>query len=160
MHATPHLRSLYFEAGRSATEHIERALTATGRERPHRILDFACGHGRVLRALKAAFPDSEFTASDIEPSAIAFCAEQFGARPVESSYLIEQVDLGGPFDLIWVGSLFTHVDAEMCGRLLGHLASALDDRGLLVFTPLARFAVEGGLRSRKNLMSFRPEQVE
>jgi SAM-dependent methyltransferase len=159
MYATPLLRSVYFEAGTSAVENITAAMDAANLGPPRQILDFACGHGRVLRALKAAFPEAQLTAADVNPSGVEFCAQTFGARPIESQYRVELVDLGGPFDLIWVGSLFTHVDAGMFGRLLGHLSSALDRRGLLVFTTLGHWAV-GGLRARTNLASFRPEQVE
>ena len=46
------------------------------------MLDFACGHGRVMRTLKAAFPDALLTACDIDRDGVDFCARTFGAAPV------------------------------------------------------------------------------
>ena len=72
------------------------------------ILDLPCGHGRVMRWLRATFPKASLTACDIDGDGVSFCAETFGARPALSSTDPEDLVLG-TFDLIWCGSLLTHL---------------------------------------------------
>lgn len=98
----------YLMIGASALECIRRALEAT-RTPVDRILDFGCGHGRVLRMLKLAFSEAELTACDLDPEAAAFCAGKFGAEAAVSRRELTQVEIRGPFDLIWSGSVLTHL---------------------------------------------------
>lgn len=65
-----------------------------------RILDLPSGAGRVLRALRAGFPDASIVACDLMRDGVDFCAREFGAIPV---YAAADVGSGtGPdrFDLI------------------------------------------------------------
>jgi hypothetical protein len=68
--------------------------------------------------LKAAFPGAELTACDIDRDAVEFCAETFGAVPVCAETRPEQIRFDREFDLIWSGSLFTHLEAERFGGFL------------------------------------------
>ncbi len=56
----------YFSVGRGALFLVQQALLAADNEAPGRILDFPCGHGRVLRWLRAKWPDAEISAADID----------------------------------------------------------------------------------------------
>jgi len=47
--------------------------------------------------------------------------------------------LDGPFDLIWVGSLFTHLDPPRWRHLLDLFERVLAPEGLLIFTTQGRF---------------------
>jgi SAM-dependent methyltransferase len=133
----------YYHLGLSALALIERARAAAQiTEPPRTVLDFACGHGRVLRMLVANFPQAEFTACDVNRDGVAFCARSFGASGVYADQDPAQVQLGGRFDLIWVGSLFTHLDAPRWHGFLELLASHLERDGLLVFTVHGRGAIE------------------
>jgi SAM-dependent methyltransferase len=124
----------YFEVGAAALQAIEASLTAAAKDRVSSILDFACGHGRVLRYLQAAFPDASLTACDINRDAVDFCASTFGARGVYSSDELSEVELIGAFDLIWVGSLLTHLDQDRWRQFLLFLADHLAEGGLFVFS--------------------------
>src|SRR5262249_37742284 len=98
----------YFAVGRSALWNIARTLdhTAGGSSQPKRILDLPCGHGRVLRYLRAAFPEAEITACDLLADGVDFCASTFGAIGVYSDTDLSLIKLPKDnFDLIWVGSL-------------------------------------------------------
>jgi SAM-dependent methyltransferase len=53
---------------------------------------------------------------------------------------IEGVLSPDSFDLIWVGSVFTHLSEEEVSALLFRLADALRPNGLLVFTTHGRFS--------------------
>jgi len=95
----------------------------------------------VLRYLKAAFPDAAITACDLSRDGVDFCAATFGARPVYSDHDPARIPLESEaFDLIWVGSLFTHFDAKLWPGFLNALRSFLRPRGVLVFTTHGRRA--------------------
>src|SRR5215831_17887353 len=72
-------RNHYFSVGRSALRCIERAAETAGEDGFHSILDFGSGFGRVLRVLRAAYPDAEVAACDLSREALDFCASAFGA---------------------------------------------------------------------------------
>lgn len=134
----------YWSVGQSALECIEDGLIAAGRPAvsfdaaPYgvwTILDLPCGQGRVLRHLRRAFPAARITACDLEPEGVKFCAATFGAIPLHSADEPSEIALPADhFDLIWVGSLFTHVDAPKWDRFLEVFRRALRPGGVLVFT--------------------------
>jgi len=131
----------YWFVGRSAMEVIGNCLLAAKKPASEitSVLDLPCGHGRVLRYLKAAFPHAELTACDIVKDAVDFCASTFGATPVYSHQAPSRIPVKqDAFDLIWVGSLFTHLDARLWKGFLSRLASSLRPGGLLIFTTHGR----------------------
>jgi SAM-dependent methyltransferase len=131
----------YFEAGRSALECIDVSLRAARKPVSEvcRVLDLPCGHGRVLRYLRAAFPEAEVSACDIMRDGVDFCASTLGAVPVNSEEDPRKIHIArGAYDLIWVGSLFTHLDARLWWEFLEVFRDALSPGGLLVFTTHGR----------------------
>jgi SAM-dependent methyltransferase len=130
----PEQEDAYFDTGDSAVQCICLAMDAVGKETVSNILDFPCGHGRVLRALAAAFPQADLTACDIDRDGVDFCKATFAATSVYSSEDLSSVQLGGGFDLIWVGSLFTHLPDMKWWAFLDFLTERLAPEGLLVFT--------------------------
>ena len=128
---------IYFSAGRSAVACINLAMNAAQKSASdvRRILDLPCGHGRILRYLKAAFPEADITACDIRRDAVDFCASTFGAVPVYSHDDPAKISLEhNVFDLIWVGSLFTHLDVDLWSSFLSLFRSVLHPSGVLVFS--------------------------
>ena len=132
----------YLSVCHSALAQIGHAMAICGRTSPRRILDFACGHGRVLRGLRATFPEAELTGADVNRDGVDFCARQFGSIPLYSDPDPARVPLAGGYDLIWVGSLFTHLDAGRCREFLDLLRRNLAAGGLLVFSTHGRNAVD------------------
>lgn len=65
---------------------------------------------------------------------VDFCARTFGAIPVYSGTNPAEVKFDDPFDLIWAGSVFTHIDQSAWAGFLNALASSLTSDGVLVFT--------------------------
>ena len=124
----------YVAVGRSALCCITSSLAAAEKSDIERILDFGCGHGRVLRVLRQAFPAARITASDMDREGVDFCARTFGAIPVYSRTDPAEVKFEEPFDLIWVGSVFTHIDQSAWAGFLKVLASSLTSDGVLVLT--------------------------
>jgi SAM-dependent methyltransferase len=129
----------YFTTGPSAIRLIGLAQEAAEVLRPlQRILDLPCGYGRILRALRESFPDADLTACDISKEAVDFCAEAFGAEPVYSSEDPAAIKVEGQFDLIWCGSLLTHLEAARWDGFLDFFETRLARRGLLIFTTHGR----------------------
>ncbi len=122
----------YLGVGLSALSNVALALKARGDLSPASILDMPCGHGRVLRALKAAFPGSDLFACDLDEDSVNFCAEAFGACPLVSQPDFKSLDFGRQFDLIWVGSLVTHLPADAILDFFGFTLRHLTDRGVAV----------------------------
>lgn len=126
----------YFDVGESARRAIEHALAAVRRPAAtvRRVLDLPCGHGRVLRFLRAAYPQAELTACDLNRDGVEFCARSFGAVPVPSDPDPVCVPLAGGYDLIWCGSLLTHLPEARCVGFLELFHGALAPGGLAVVT--------------------------
>jgi SAM-dependent methyltransferase len=124
----------YFSLGRDAVRSLRIAMRVARKGEVSSVLDCPSGHGRVLRTLKAAFPDAELTACDIDRDAVAFCAQTFGATPVYAATRPEDIRFEREFDLIWSGSLLTHLEAERFMGFLRLFESCLAPGGLMVFT--------------------------
>ncbi len=136
--AYPDAAAHYFQVGASAVDGIRLCMRAAGKDGVQRILDLPCGHGRVLRHLKATFPEAALTACDVNRDGADFCARTFGARPVYGEQDPGQNRIDDTFDLIWCGSLLTHVDDAYWQPFLRWFGARLEPRGLLVFTTLGR----------------------
>lgn len=149
----------YLEAGHSALRCIRLALSLASRNRVRRILDFPCGYGRVLRVLRAQFPAAELTASDIDRDAVDFCARVFTAQGAYSEPQPDRIALQGPFDLIWVGSLFTHLAPARWGGFLSLFRSLLSANGVLVLSVEGRFAVNE-LREKRSRLGLPEDAAE
>ncbi len=73
----------YFAVGESAIICIQNAMKIANKNVSDikKILDFPSGYGRVLRNLKARFPNSQITACDINRNAVDFCEKTFVLNP-------------------------------------------------------------------------------
>jgi SAM-dependent methyltransferase len=126
---------LYFETGEDAFEQIRTGLAAAGVAEPRRILDLPSGYGRVLRYMRAAWPNAEIVAMEVRAGAPEFCAAAFGARPVRSANPLWTVDgVGDDFDLVWSGSLLTHFDSDAWIPTLRYFRDRLRPGGATIFT--------------------------
>lgn len=134
----------YMRAARSAVDNIERALGRCGRtfDTVASCLDFGCGHGRVLRLLARRVGASAITACDVDPEGVRFCVSEFGVRGLISSWQIEHIRFGS-YDLIWSGSVFTHLDADEGDLLLARLAESLVPGGVLVYSLHGELSLQG-----------------
>jgi SAM-dependent methyltransferase len=148
MHVAGH-ESHYFSVGQSALECINCSLQAAPlpADNVHRILDLPCGHGRVLRYLRAAFPEAEIIACDLLRDGVDYCAMTFGAIPLYSVENSANIELErDAFDLIWVGSLLTHLDSDRWPGFLELFRRSLRPGGVLVFSTHGRSAYDKAVR--------------
>jgi SAM-dependent methyltransferase len=125
---------VYLAIGQSALKAVRLAQIASGKRDFASILDMPCGHGRVLRWLKAAYPNAKLTACDILADGVEFCVETFGATPAYSIPIPSADLFADRYDLIFAGSLLTHVDVEQWDRLIELWHQLLAPDGLLVVT--------------------------
>jgi SAM-dependent methyltransferase len=130
----------YLEVGQSASRAIRRALR--GAPVPQRILDLPCGHGRVTRVLRAMYPDASITVCDIDQSGVDFTAKHFNARGIYSQADFRALALAETYDLIWVGSLITHLPEQDTRRFFDFAARHLAPEGTLVITSHGSFVAE------------------
>ncbi|MGH6811777.1 MAG: class I SAM-dependent methyltransferase [Methylocella sp.] len=134
-------REHYFRVGRGALAAVQTVASMWGNNEFESILDFGCGHGRVLRWLRAAYPNAELVASDILDDGVAFCAEAFVATPWLATIDIETLNASKRFDLIWAGSVITHLPEKSTQALLNKFVSWLRPGGIAVFSSHGRTAL-------------------
>jgi hypothetical protein len=128
---------IYLSAGRSAIDCISVGLHAAQKPASdvRRIPDLPRGHGIVLRYFMESFPAAEISSCDIMRDGEDFCASTFGALPVYSHDDPDKISLEhNAYDLIWVGSLFAHLNVDLWSRFLSVFRSCLRPSGVLVFT--------------------------
>ncbi|ESA33019.1 type 12 methyltransferase [Leptolyngbya sp. Heron Island J] len=131
-------RERYFEVGRSGISVISKALLCSEVQYIDNVLDFACGFGRVCRYLRAAFPDADFTVSDIWKEAVDYTSKSFKANHHHATSSFANTKFEHKFDLIWCGSLVTHIPEKSAIELLDTFANHLEKDGLMVFTTHGR----------------------
>ena len=124
----------YYRVGLSAIACIERALNAAKINTVRNVLDLPCGHGRVLRFLVHRFPEAKFVACELDHDGVEFCAEFLGADAAYSEPDLSRLALGREFDLIWCGSLVTHLNDKKILELLKAFSRLLAVGGLVIFT--------------------------
>jgi SAM-dependent methyltransferase len=125
----------YLQVGASALRLIYHALAAGRRNvgQVQRVLDYACGFGRVLRWLQAGFPLARIVAVDADPKAVNAVKEIFDVDAFVLDLSLRE-EIGSEFDLIWVGSLATHLPEDQFRAVIVRLGSLLSPRGLVVAT--------------------------
>lgn len=123
----------YLEVGRAAVEIILAAMLLARRERVSSILDLPSGAGRVTRHLREAFPEAALFVSDLNKSHQNFAARHFGATPIDVAPDFSDAP-PRQFDVVFVGSLLTHLDETHFHRALAWFLDALAEDGLLIVT--------------------------
>jgi len=136
--------SHYMSVGNSAMENIEAALKASNKSfvSLNSVLDLPSGHGRVLRLLATKVSPENITACDIDADGIEFCKKEFHCKKILSNKDISKIHFPEDYSLIWVGSLFTHLDKEAFSGLLKLLFNSLEPGGILMFTTHGKYSVE------------------
>lgn len=126
--------------GRRVAEQIAGILARAGLPlgRHARILDFGCGPGRVISAIKDMHPQAELFGSDIDGEAIGWARANLED--------VGDFRVNGPapplpfadesFDLIYSISIFTHLPEDMQHGMLAELRRILKPGGVLLTTKL------------------------
>lgn len=150
----------YFEIGANAAWAISEGMSAA-RLTPgdvKRVLDYACGYGRVLRWLVAEYREAEVLGVDVNEKAVASIPDTIGAKAQVLDPRLS-ASLGDPFDVIWVGSLFTHLTEKEGLRVLKYLRKHMTDRGILVFTTHGSYVAER-IQAREKTYNIPDSQID
>src|SRR5688572_30227695 len=132
----------YLSVGLSAARVLGAALQAKPTPSVGSVLDFPCGYGRVLRFLKAMFPEASVTGAEIDADALRFCRRVFGIDAIRSGPDFRGIAMPRRFDVIWCGSLVTHFDERSTTALLSMFFEWLDESGVCVLTTHGRLSAE------------------
>jgi SAM-dependent methyltransferase len=127
----------YFGVGRSALLAIASAFTArtqfnNSEGHPQSILDYGCGHGRVARFIRAAFPPARLEVTDYSHDGVTWCIDHLGCHDMGEGIPSDY------YDLIWVGSVFTHLPQHKAVSLIANLKASLRPFGILIYTTHGR----------------------
>ncbi len=129
----------FLRVGRLCVSDIASILEAHGLALNsfHRILDFGCGCGRVLRYLRDRAGSAQLYGTDIDPEAIRWCRSHFSGIDFRTNGSLPPT--GYPdhhFDLVIAVSVFTHLDEELQNLWLSELSRILGPGGILLATLL------------------------
>ncbi|HSF93768.1 MAG TPA: class I SAM-dependent methyltransferase [Thermohalobaculum sp.] len=147
----------YLSVGVSALKAIHSII---GEWKPRTILDLPCGHGRVARHLAAAYPSAQLYVSDLDEEGAAFCAKTFEATELSSDADFDAVHFEVKFDLIWVGSLITHLSRDDVAKFFRFLFRHLSDDGVAIVTSHGEFVagrISGSQHCGKSLYGLSAE---
>jgi SAM-dependent methyltransferase len=132
----------YFSVGWSGLSCVLSGLLLSRLLTVNSILDLPCGHGRVARHLRAAFPEAHISFCDTNLAGISFCAEKFRGEALPSQTDLTRVTFTRHYDVIWIGSLFTHLDLHRTSTWLQYLSQSLSPDGILVATFHGAWSIE------------------
>ena len=136
---SPESIAAYNRIGKSAWSLIENGLALANRspDEIEELLDFGCGYGRVTRAIVQKISAKKISVFDADPNAALFCANEFKVRPLKftkrSGWNYDSVPFGN-YDVIWAGSVFTHLSKGFTEETLSLIDRLLNPNGLLIFT--------------------------
>jgi SAM-dependent methyltransferase len=118
------------------------AIALAAVPQPRRILDFGAGAGRVTRWLQGAFADSHLHACDVRAQDTEFLRGSLGVESSTVAPDVESLTVPDGYDLIWVGSVVTHLSEPAARALVQKLLAACNPGGLLAISFHGRFAFE------------------
>lgn len=98
------------------------------------VLDFASGYGRLTRVLAQKLPRDRIWISDIYAEAVAWQAKAFGVHAFPSAADPGLIRHERTHDIVWVGSMFSHLPAPLFHQWLSRLWSFVSPRGVLCFS--------------------------
>jgi hypothetical protein len=123
----------YYSVGLDALWNIILSMMSSGLTDAHRILDFPSGFGRVTRYLRAAFPDAQIDVGDTWAAAVTHCAATYRANSIQTKPRFRDIDAPN-YDVIFCGSLLTHLAEEVGNDLLDFFVDHLEVGGIVVVT--------------------------
>ena len=141
-------RAAEFEAGTRAhdvSQNIDALLRHIPGEPPFTILDFGCGPGRDLMALRAR--GHRAIGLEATPSFVAMARASTGCEVWQQDFL--RLELPGRiFDGIFANASLFHVPTQELARVLGELRAALKPGGVLFSSNPHGPNIEGWNRGR------------
>jgi SAM-dependent methyltransferase len=103
------------------------------------VLDFGCGGGRVLRHLRQVWPNAKLFGSDVDEELIAWAKDNLsGLATWQRNTFNPPMDLeANSLNVIYLFSVFTHIDAPTQLKWLEEFHRILQPNGLVLLTIVA-----------------------
>lgn len=100
-----------------------------------RILDWGCGHGRVVRHMRSILPKAQLSGLDIDPDNIGWAQQNLDTIDFRVGPLVPPTDYpDASFDVIYGISVMTHLSRDMQIAWLRELSRILAPGGLAMLT--------------------------
>ncbi len=127
---------LYFKSGREALQCIEKIVRFSGKSLRgvNSFLDFACGYGKSTRFLIQEIEPRKVWVSDIYKGAVDFQKKIFGVNGFYSETEPSKLRFPRKFEVIYAGSLFSHLPVTRFEEWLSTLSNILEDNGIFIFS--------------------------
>ncbi len=129
----------YFASAYRQIEELDgllRRYCSTRLEALSSIADYACHYGRLLRMLRAALPEAELCAYDIDSDAVRFCRNHFACLPGVVGWKDNPGNLIPRHQLLTCASLLTHTGIDFFRQVLSVWTQLVVPGGLICFTYL------------------------
>jgi SAM-dependent methyltransferase len=135
----------FLAGGRRTADDIEGVLTGVGASvaGARRALDFGCGCGRLLIEAARRWPGVAWYGCDVDERAVRWCADHLPLTVVANQPFPPLPFPERSFDLIWCGSVFTHLDESRQDAWLAELVGRLAPGGYLLASVHGPYAWEG-----------------
>ncbi|MDX2143921.1 MAG: methyltransferase domain-containing protein [Rhodospirillaceae bacterium] len=146
--AGPCTVDLFWHSGELILADIARAMATVGATLagPQSFLDFGCGCGRLAHAVAASMPDLRYAGCDIDRRAIGWCRDNLPGQSFVANGEHPPCPFpDGTFDVVWCGSVFTHIDEARQDEWLSELKRILKPGGLLLASVHGRDSWAGRL---------------
>lgn len=114
--------------GHNVQQNIDSLLRSIEGDPPHTLLDFGCGPGRDLAALRAL--GHEAVGLDGSATFVEMARTHSGCEVLHQNFLALELPTGR-FDGIFANASLFHVPSRELPRVLGELREALRPRGVL-----------------------------
>jgi len=126
----------FLRGGEQVVNDIEAALRSVNKSLSgiREMLDFGCGCGRLVLALQGrSLAELRVTGCDVDTRAVHWCQQSLK----EFKFIVNHALPPSPFenesfDLIWCGSVFTHLDENHQDLWLDELNRVLKPNGILL----------------------------
>ncbi len=125
----------FFAMGDRMLDDIEAALQSVGAPLSPgtRFLDFGCGVGRLVLAMRRRELQLDISGCDVDRRAVDWCHAQLPDVPVRLNAELPPAPFpDAAFDVIWCGSVFTHLDERHQDVWLAELRRMLAPGGVLL----------------------------
>lgn len=148
----------YFKSGVMSFETVQKVAEAARRpfEDIGSFLDFACGYGRVTRFVIQEMDPQRIWVSDIYQDAVSFQERHFGVNGFYSKTEPSEVQFPRRFEVIYVGSLFSHLPSSRFEEWLIRLYGVLEEDGILILSTHSEKAVPPGVPLGEDGFTFIP----
>jgi SAM-dependent methyltransferase len=126
-----HSLNEYFQVGYATAKQLAGLVDC---DNVGSFLDFGAGYGRVARFLPTFFKKAKISVSDIKEESVTFCKKELGLAGFAHAANAEHVAIEQTYDVIFAGSVFTHLPQQMAEKWLDVLVTATSNGGTLIFS--------------------------